>query len=237
MERSDPVVSFSLNVRNAALMALEVEVEAKDPRVKAWVEKQWKTLWTQHRAKLVSAKRWGYAAAQPKFKEEPDGLLHISGLKTFAPHDVRALTYGSRTVGFQLRDAKLYHPFGLWQTFGAEFNSPYGTGTLRRQYPPWYEKWMDRGAKKLVQLRMVKDAYIGDIFWFPPDQTITIPTADGPVQLSWRDVFREVAENRLSGGAMTLPLLLDGEGQRTIEVSTTAGDSRRIASFRVGRSN
>jgi hypothetical protein len=147
MERSDPVVSFSLNVRNAALMALEVEVEAKDPRVKAWVEKQWKTLWTQHRAKLVSAKRWGYAAAQPKFKEEPDGLLHISGLKTFAPHDVRALTYGSRTVGFQLRDAKLYHPFGLWQTFGAEFNSPYGTGTLRRQYPPWYEKWMDRGAK------------------------------------------------------------------------------------------
>jgi hypothetical protein len=58
---------------------------------------------------------------------------------------------------------------------------------------------------------MVKDAYIGDIFWFPPDQTITIPTADGPVQLSWRDVFREVAENRLSGGAMTLPLLLDGK--------------------------
>lgn len=209
MLTSDPIVNFSLNVRNAALGAAEVIVTAKNPQVKQWVEEQWSYLWNQHRTKLVSAKKWGFAPLQMLFKQK-NGLLCIKGVKDFAPEDCRALESGGRLVGQRVKGKKLFFPQACWLTFGAEFGSPYGTGTLRRSYPAWYEKWMDHGAKRLLQLRMIKDAYIGDVFWYPPNMNVQLP--DGTV-LSWRDMLREIGENRLSGGAMTLPRLYDNGGK------------------------
>lgn len=210
MLTSDPLVNFSLNVRNAALGAAEVQVTSPNPRIQEWVQRQWDYLWNQHRSKLVSAKKWGFAPLQMLFKTGKDGLLEINGVKDFAPEDCRGLESNGKLVGHRVKGNPIYFPQACWLTFGAEFGSPYGHGTLRRSYPAWYEKWMDHGAKRLMQLRMIKDSYIGDIFWYPPNMLVELP--DG-TKMSWRDLMREMGENRLSGGAITMPMLYDNNGK------------------------
>ena len=215
MLNSDPVVEFSLNVRNAALMVADVEIKAKNERVKLWLDAQWNTLWELNRSKIVAAKKWGFAGLQPIYKFNPSTqLLDIDGLKDFAPEDVRALESNGKHVGFRVKDRKLFGPRSLWLPFNTECGSPYGRGTLRRSYPPWYEKWMDRGAKKLVQQRMIKDAYVGDIFWTPFNLNVEMP--DGNV-IPWRDLARQIAENRMSGGAMVLPMMRDDKGNQMMD--------------------
>jgi SPP1 gp7 family putative phage head morphogenesis protein len=215
MVDSDPIVEFALNVRNAALMVAEVEIKAKNGRVQQWLDAQWNTIWELNRRQVVATKKWGFAGLQPTYKINPSTkLLDIDGLKDFAPEDVRALESGGKQVGFRVKDRKLFGPRSLWLTFNTEYGSPYGRGSLRRMYPPWYEKWMDRGAKKLIQQRMIKDAYVGDIFWVPFNLSVELP--DGR-QVPWRDLARQVAENRMSGGAMTLPMFRDDKGNRLME--------------------
>lgn len=216
MMQSDPIVNFTLDIRDAALMPAEVIIDCGNGRIKQWLQDQWDYLWNQHRTKLVNAKKMGFAAMQPIYKEDKYGLVAIKGLKDFAWEDVRALECNGKVVGFRVKGQPLYFPQALWTTFGQEFGNPYGIGCLRRSYPPWYEKWMEHGAKSLQRLRMIKDAYIGDIFWYPPNMKVTLP--DGTT-LSWRDMMREMGENRLSGGAMTLPMLYDGNGKELTKYS------------------
>lgn len=211
MLTSDPVIDFSFSIRNAALMPAEVVVTSPNERVRQWVQDQWDYLWNHHRTKLVSAKEYGFAPLQTLWKLESDGLLHINGLKDFAPEDGRALEVsGNRLCGMRIKGKEIYNPQALWLKFNAKWGNQYGTAITRKQYPAWYEKWMDHGAKRLQQLRMVKDAYIGDIFWYPPNLKVQLP--DG-TDISWKDMLREVAEHRLSGGAMTLPRVLDSQGK------------------------
>jgi 2'-5' RNA ligase len=215
MVDSDPIVEFAMNVRNAALMVAEVEITAKNGRVQQWLDAQWNTIWELNRRQIVATKKWGFAGIQPTYKFNPTTkLLDIDGLKDFAPEDVRALESGGKQCGFRVRDRKLLGPRALWLTFNTEYGSPYGKGTLRRMYPPWYEKWMDRGAKKLIQQRMIKDAYVGDIFWTPFNMIIEMP--DGTT-IPWRDLARQIAENRMSGGAMVLPMFKDDKGNKLME--------------------
>jgi len=66
----------------------------------------------------------------------------------------------------ELRDPRLidlFAPRALVCTFDAECGNPYGCALLARAYPAWFEKWMTGGAKRTLRLRMIKDAYIGDI--------------------------------------------------------------------------
>lgn len=214
MLRSDPMIEFAMNVRNAALMAADVEIKAKSPVVQAWVAKQWNTAWNSHRTKLVNAKKWGYAAIQVVYRTDHNGLLHVDRMKDFHPWDVQALERGGEVCGAAVKGMKLQAPQVVWQTFNGLYDSPYGNGLLRRMYPPWYEKWMDSGAKKLGQLRMMKDAYIGDQFYYPAN--VAVKTPDGK-QIPWSDILREMGERRLSGGALTLPMLYDNNGNKLVE--------------------
>jgi SPP1 gp7 family putative phage head morphogenesis protein len=218
MLRSDPLVQFALNVRNAALMVAEVEITAKEPVVQQWVEKQWDVLWNKHRNKILATKAWGFGPLQIVFKAGPGGLIEIEDVKDFAPERTRAEECGGKVCGFKIQDRKLRFPQGLWLTFNSEYGSPYGTGCLRRQYPAWFEKWTNHGAKKLLQLRMLKDAYIGDIFWYPKDQLVQIPDGFGGVKtMPWRDLVRELGENRLSGAAQFLPSVYDDKNNKLLD--------------------
>jgi hypothetical protein len=111
-------------------------------------------------------------------------------------------------------------PAALVCTFDSECANPYGCALLARAYPAWFEKWMPGGAKRTLRLRMVKDAYIGDILWYPANQYVQL--ADGK-QVSWRDLSREVVESRVSGGAMTLPLVRDSLGNKLIDYTPPQG--------------
>lgn len=214
MVDTDPVVEFAMSVRNAALMVADVEIIAKDERVKAWVEKQWRTAWDYHRSKLVQAKKWGFYGLQVLWRHDAEGFIHIDGFKDFAPWDVKPLQAEGEISGFEVRGMRLDAPQALWQSFDAKWGNPYGSSLLRRMYPPWYEKWMDRGAKKLGQLRMMKDAYIGDIFWYPPNLALTLTNGQ---KIPWRDFMRQMAEQRISGGALTIPMMTDDKGNKQVD--------------------
>lgn len=215
MVRSDPIVKFALNIRNAALAALDIEIKAKDQRVANWLKKSWSTLWNNHRSKVTRTKKAGFQALQIMLARDAQGLLQIDDVKEFAPQDVRALESGGKVNGFKVRargEVKMHMPRACWLTYDSEYGCAYGNALTRAMYPPWYEKWMPKGAKKLAQLRMIKDSYIGDIFWFPFGQNVTLPpeTPGGVArQVSWRDVARGIAEQRLSGNPLTLPMILN----------------------------
>lgn len=215
----DPVVGFACSVRDAAMMVAEVDIVAKNPLVQAWVEKQWHTLWNVNRRHLVQAKKWGFYGVQPKYRCDDDGTLHVESLKDFSPFDVTPLEVGGDVTGFKLKGLRLDSPQAIWQTFDSQWGNPYGSPLLKKMYPPWYEKWMERGAKKLGQLRMIKDAYIGDVFWFPSHLTLTLPPVNGQPgkQVPWRDFVRQLAEQRLSGGALTIPSLYDDKGNKLVD--------------------
>jgi SPP1 gp7 family putative phage head morphogenesis protein len=209
---TDPVVEFGLNIRNAALSVAEVEITAKNEQVKKWLDDQWRVIWELNRGKILATKKWGFNGLQPTYKMNPaTRMIEIEGLKDFAPEDMKALRNkkSGNPCGFKVRGRELYGPRALWLTFNAEYGSPYGKGVLRRMWPPWFKKWMPHGAEKLTQLRMIKDAYIGDIFWYPPNMNLTINGQEVP----WRDVLRQQGENRLSGGALTMPMLIDNNGK------------------------
>lgn len=210
MITSDPTISFSMDIRNSALAAGRVKVKSPDPQLAKWVQEQWDFIWNHYREQLTSAKEFGFAPLQMLFKYDKSKQLCIKGVKDFAPEDGRALEKSHNLVGMRVKDVTMYNPRCLWLTFKSKYGNRYGWAITRRQYPAWYEKWMDHGAKKLQQQRMIKDAYIGDIFWYPPNVAATLP--DG-TKISWRDLMREVGENRLSGGALTLPRLLDNQGK------------------------
>src|SRR5262245_38712931 len=114
----------------------------------------------------------------------------------------------------------LYAPRALVCTFDAECGNPYGCALLARAYPAWFEKWMEGGAKRTLRLRMIKDAYIGDIFWYPTDRRFEL--ADGR-EVSYRDLAKEIVETRHSGGAVVLPLIRDSMGNKLLDYSPPQG--------------
>jgi hypothetical protein len=114
----------------------------------------------------------------------------------------------------------LFAPQALVCTFDAESTNPYGCALLARAYPAWFEKWMPGGAKKTLRLRMIKDAYIGDIFWYPPDRRFQMP--DGS-EKSYRDLAQDIVGSRHSGGALTLPLIRDSMGNKLIDYTPPQG--------------
>jgi hypothetical protein len=177
------------------------------------------------------------------------GLIEVERLIDHAPRDCRLLMAGEQIVGFTDEKASgmrkhpgivappdreahasrspdgatdYLAPRSLVTTFDSECANPYGCALLARAYPAWYEKWMPGGAKRTLRLRMIKDAYVGDILWYPADRQVEFP--DGTKQ-SWRDAAREIVESRHSGGALTLPLLRDSLGNKLVDYTPPQGVS------------
>ncbi|MDX1944346.1 MAG: hypothetical protein SFU86_02990 [Pirellulaceae bacterium] len=114
----------------------------------------------------------------------------------------------------QPKSRTLLAPQSLVCTFDSQCTNLYGCALLARAYPAWFEKWMPGGAKRTLQLRMIKDGYIGDILWYPANQQIE--NVDGR-QLSFKELAREVVASRTSGSALLLPLLYDPAGNKLID--------------------
>lgn len=220
MLSSDPIVEFALNIRNAALMQADVEIKCKRPDVQIWLEKNWGTLWNDNRATMVQSKKWGFSALQVIGEEDNRGLLNVRRVKDFHPWDSVCIRKCGEIVGAAIKansgsgPLRMHAPQVIWQTFNGRYGNPYGNGLLRRMYPPWFEKWMERGAKNLGRQRMVRDAYRGDYFEYPYAQTITDHTGK---QIPWRDIIRGLSESIMSGAAITMPVLQDDKGNNLVK--------------------
>lgn len=233
--RRDQQVAFGLDIRNGVLMAADAVVASQDEEMAAFVTEQWKRIWNSSGHKILETKLFGYMGYEVMYQYEPDGKIGFKRLKDLHPSMVRPLTGGNEVKGMRVRPTGsfgwayqlqgqepevkrdpyvLMAPKGLWTTFQSRFENPFGEPLLERSYAAWWEKWMEHGAKRACQLRMVKDAWIGDRFWYPANQAVTNP--DGS-KVSWRDIAREASENRLSGAAMCLPMLYDQNGKELVK--------------------
>ncbi len=237
--RFDPQVRIGLGARNGLLLGAEVRATGDDARARAWVESQWQALWQRSAHTLLRAKLYGFQPLEVQFRRAVSGpfagLVEVAKLIDVPPAEARLLMRGDEIVGFERHAARslscssthdlstsnapppprtLLAPHGLVVTFDAECSNPYGCALLARAYPAWFEKWMPGGAKRTLRLRMIKDAYVGDILWFPADRIVQLPSGQ---EVSWRDLAREVVESRATGGAITLPMLRDATGQKLID--------------------
>lgn len=220
--RFDPQVRIGLGARNGLLMSAEVRVIGPNSDLNRWINQQWRRLWSASAHQLIRTKHYGFMPFEVLFRRAVggpyDGAIEVELLKEHEPRRCRLLMSDDQPAGFIVRDKSkdrtILSPQGLVTTFDAESSSPYGCALLARAYAAWYEKWMEGGVKRTLRLRMMKDAYVGDIFWYPPDQKMTLP--DG-TEVTWRDIARELAEARQTGGALTLPALYDHNGRRMVD--------------------
>ena len=253
--RYDPQVRIGLGARNGLLMAAEVEVVGDDTPLARWVQHQWDSLWHGAAHQLLRAKLYGFLPFEVVYRRaaggEFRGLIEVERLIDYHPRDARLLVEGDKIVGFAYErdaysaiarngrggeytsspsdDETIFAPQALVCTFDAECGNPYGCALLARAYPAWFEKWMPGGAKRTLRLRMIKDAYIGDIFWYPPDRRFEMP--DGR-EVTFRDLAKEIVESRASGGALTLPLIRDSFGNKLVDYTPPQGVSGYTQIFR-----
>ncbi|MGI8982485.1 MAG: phage portal protein family protein [Pirellulaceae bacterium] len=239
MMRYDPQVRIGLGARNGLLMSAEVEVTGEQSDMVRFVQAQWDRIWGTAGHQLLRAKLFGFQPFEVVYRLADRGkfagLVEFQQLLDRPAGSVRLLVSGEEPVGFVLKqtnnmpsdlngsprhETQVLAPRALVATFDAECGNPYGCALLARAYPAWYEKWMESGVKQTMRLRMIKDAYIGDIFWYPPDRKVQ--TVDGK-EVAWRDIARDIVESRMSGGALTLPLLRDKDGHKLIDYSPPQG--------------
>jgi hypothetical protein len=220
--RFDPQVRIGLGARNGLLLSAEVDVRGPNERVNRWVKRQWRRVWSSSAQQLLRTKHYGFMPFEVVLRQatggEYDGALEFDRLKDYEPRQCRLLLSDDQPAGFVVRhrgkETAILAPQALVTTFDAESSNPYGCALLARAYPAWYEKWMEGGAKRTLRLRMMKDAYVGDIIWYPPEQKMTF--SDG-TEVSWRDMARELAEIRQTGGALSLPMMYDDNGRRMLD--------------------
>jgi hypothetical protein len=221
--RFDPQVRIGLGARNGMLMQAEIDVVGDRAEECAFVRDQWLRIWNSSAAALLKAKLYGFVPCEVMYRRQRggthDGAIVVDRLEPRHPRDARPLLHHGRVAGFALklasgRSVKVVAPKGLVVTFDAEFGNAYGCALLERAYPAWHEKWMHGGAKRLLRQRMMKDAYVGDVLYYPPEAEFELPNGES---VQWRDLAREIVEARASGGTLTLPLVRDTDGQRLIE--------------------
>jgi hypothetical protein len=249
MMRYDPQVRIGLGARNGLLLSAEVEVSGEQSGMVRFVQAQWDRIWGSAGHQLLRAKLFGFQPFEVVYRladrGQFAGLVEFQQLLDRPAAAVRLLVSGEEPVGFVMKgnngaeilggtptalrgrettgqrgEQTLLGPRALVATFDAECGNPYGCALLARAYPAWYEKWMEGGVKQTLRLRMMKDAYIGDIFWYPPGRKVQLP--DGR-EVSWRDIARDVGESRLSGGTLTMPLLRDKDGHKLFDYSPPQG--------------
>lgn len=211
----DHKVTLALAVRNGLLAQMEIEVLGGPPGIREYVARQWERIWSLAGPVIVEAKHIGWTGFEPMFEpgdsNSPDaGRAVFCGYRDFHQRDMRPLVADGRVVGLTLNNVQdgsggklaLFSPKGCWITYKDRYSNYYGQSLLEHAYAPWNEKWQRGGAVKLRQLRMMKDAWVGDVLRYPTQRRSLTP--DGNV-VSWRDVAREIVQLRQSGGVMGIP--------------------------------
>lgn len=221
----DQQVWFGLAVGNGPLLSAEVEVEGDNAEVVEFVGEQWDRLWSSSAGQILRAKHYGYMAYEVMYRQcrggRWDGRYEFDRLIDRHPIDCRPLVLkdGGKQVGVAFHNIqeagagvrRLWGPQALWLTYGAEHDSLFGTALLERAFDPWYEKTMESGAKRMRQLRMIKDAWRGDVIWYDKDEKFI---TEAGAEISAQQIAMEMGENIASGGTQVYPMRYDANGNQ-----------------------
>lgn len=173
--RFDPQIRIGIGARNGLVMGAEVRVRGGRRDMAAWVQSQWERIWSTSAPQLLRTKLYGFLPFEVMYRVAEggryDGAIEFDRLEDRHPRSARLLTRDGLLTGFELpmpqrSPVRVLAPKGLVTTFEAEFGNPYGSSLLERAYRSWHEKWTSGGCKKTLQLRMMKDAYLGELPWY-----------------------------------------------------------------------
>lgn len=200
----DPKLRLATAVADAPLLDLEIEIESERPEVAAFVKQQFEKLWSIGNRKILRSRRYGYAGFEVMYRTDAAERIVVDGLRDLHPRDVRPLTRNGMLVGMRVKNigVDLPTPKALWVVHDQRWGYWFGRSEYENSWPAYYEKWMNDGAIDKRILRMVKDAWIGDVIYYDPSYAMLLP--DG-TKITGRDLAREAAENRNSGGVLSLP--------------------------------
>lgn len=231
----EPTIRLGLAMRAAPMRSIEwgwkdgqtwnPGIQAQDPDVATYVERQLKRIWADLDA-VLTAQIWGWAGGEVVLRLNPtteqvevDRLLprHANDLRARAyegqPCGVRVLRINSHTNGY----IDLDWPKGFWHAFNPECGRHYGESVLLGCYSPWWDKWMDGGGLDVRRLFMHKDAYAGADLTYPEGNQY-INNQEVPN----RDIAREIVEQLVAGGVTTRPAQYDAGGNELWKLTRAA---------------
>lgn len=199
----DPKLRLATAVADAPLLDLEIEVDCPNDKIAAYVKDTFEKLWAAGARKLLRARRYGYMGFEVMYRNDHERISFHS-FRDLHPRDVRPLTRDGLLVGMMVKNlgVRLMGPKALWLVHDQRWGYWFGRSEYENSWPAYWEKWMNDGAIDKRILRMMKDAWVGDVLYYDPTYTMTLP--DG-TQITGRDLAREAGENRTSGGMMALP--------------------------------
>ena len=222
---ADPRVIFGLWLLKGPILAnSRFYIECDDSKVKQFLIKNVTRFWRNSAARALKAIEWGFSGSETMYRVE-DGQIQFDTLRDLHSQDVRCVTQQGQLVGFVVRNVPnpttkqgrqkvfLGVPKGFWHTHWRTHHPWYGLSRLYAAHIPWWEMWSDGGYRDIRRLWFHKNAFEGGIMYHPPGIT---RTKDG-LAISNKDLAREMIEKKRTGGTLTLPNTMGGEGIRSWE--------------------
>jgi hypothetical protein len=249
----EPTVRLGLAMRAGPLCQAEFAykegdewkpgIEAADPMVAAFVERNMKRIWGNYIGGMLDAQKWGWAASEVVLKQTSGGHVEVAELLHRNANDVRPITQNGkvsgvrflRIEGAQHNRVDLPFPYCLWHPFRPEAGQYFGTSICKGAFSPFWDKWMDGGALDVRRLFMHKDAYGGIDISYPEGYT-EIPVTAGSLEtrsIPNRDIAREMAEQVKAGGVTSRPNSYNAQGKEewTIERASVPANPAHILTY------
>lgn len=205
----DHQVAFGMSLSNAVLKLAEVEVVGGNDLVNKFVQEQWQRIWDEAFRPIALTRRWGFCGYEVMYRHV-EGKIEFDRLVDHHPWNTRPLIQDRRLYGVSfgglddgVGNKRLPTGASLWLSFRAKGNSFFGDALLETPFAPWYEKTMESGAVRMRQLRMVKDAWIGDQIIY--DETFNTYNPDGTIYKTGMQMAFEAVVNRSTGGTLCFP--------------------------------
>ena len=222
---ADPRVIFGLWLIKGPILAnSRFFIECEDENVKKFLIKNVTRFWRNSAARALKAIEWGFSGSEVMYRVE-EGAIQFDILKDLHSQDCRCITHDGQLVGLTVRNVPDPHtkqgrhkiflgtPKGFWHTHWRTHHPWYGLSRLYGAHIPWWEVWSDGGYRDIRRLWFHKNAFEGGTMYHPPGIT---RTKDNLV-ISNKDLAREMIEKKRTGGTLTLPNTMGGEGIRSWE--------------------
>lgn len=216
--RRDPMVQFCLRVLRSPLYQIKIVVKADSPKVRHYVEEQYRKIWLGCLTKILRCFEWGFSTGESCY-EYKSGYAIFKDLIETHPLDTRALIWDSGThmgrvagicvhqqsIGLHANTRQyIYGHHAFWFAGEAEFNQLYGRPRLAGMYEPWLEKRGRNGAVDSRRLWHRAFAFRGPRIWYPVGET-DMGVPGNPNLRDNQDIGRELVEKAENGGVMALP--------------------------------
>jgi hypothetical protein len=211
-------------------------VQARNPAVGAWVQRQLETIWRNYLPYILRAQVWGWSAGEVTLKLSTANLLEIHELLPRFAGDCRMLERDGCRYGVRVQrvigkgDVDLQYPYCWIHQHNAEDGEQYGQSVLLGAYDPWADKWFQGGALDVRKLFMRKDAYGGAKVGYP-ERDVFVEGQNAPVPA--RDVAMQIVQQAASGAVLTYPTTKDQNGgdEWVVERAQVSSNPQHILQF------